>query len=78
MRKDADNWQLLQELFHLAEATPEADRERVLAEKCPDEELRRRAMDIFNASGVEEAEASRRLPSPPRCSFPPARSVPTR
>jgi len=69
MRKDADNWQLLQELFHLAEATPEADRERVLAEKCPDEELRRRAMDIFNASGVEEAEVAP-APIPAQVQFP--------
>jgi serine/threonine-protein kinase len=58
MTKEADNWQLLQDLFHLAEATPEADRERVLAEKCPDEELRRRAMEIFNASSIAEAEAA--------------------
>ena len=54
MTEDAHNWQLLQDLFHLAEATPEADRERVLAEKCPDEELRRRAMEIFKASSVED------------------------
>jgi serine/threonine-protein kinase len=54
MKEDAHNWQLLQDLFHLAEATPEADRERVLAEKCPDEELRRRAMEIFKASSVED------------------------
>ncbi|MGB7546475.1 MAG: protein kinase [Terracidiphilus sp.] len=57
MAQDADNWQLLQDLFHLAEVTPAADRERVLAEKCPDEELRLRAMDIFKASSVEEVEA---------------------
>jgi len=58
MTKDADNWQMLQDLFHLAEATPEADRERVLTEKCPDEELRRRAMDILNASNIAQAEAA--------------------
>ena len=49
MTKDAENWQLLQEVFHLAEVTPDADRERVLAEKCPDAELRRRALEIFAA-----------------------------
>jgi serine/threonine-protein kinase len=57
---DTDNWQLLQELFHLAEATPEADRERVLAEKCSDEALCRRALEIFKAStfeGPDEPEA---------------------
>jgi eukaryotic-like serine/threonine-protein kinase len=58
MTKEADNWQMLQDLFHLAEVTPEADRERVLAEKCPDEELRRRAMEIFDASSIAEAEAA--------------------
>jgi len=54
MTKDAENWKLLQELFHLAEVTPEADRERVLAEKCSDEKLRRRALKIFTASSLEE------------------------
>ncbi len=53
MTMDTDNWQLLQELFHLAEATPEADRERVLAEKCSDGALCRRAMEIFKASTIE-------------------------
>jgi eukaryotic-like serine/threonine-protein kinase len=54
MTQDADNWELLQELFHLAETTPEADRDRVLKEKCPDEKLRLRALKIFMASSVEE------------------------
>ena len=54
MTKDAENWELLQELFHLAETTPEADRERVLTEKCPDENLRMRALKIFTASSIEE------------------------
>ena len=55
MMKDADNWQLLQDLFHLAEATPEADRERVLAEKCPSVELRRRAMKLLDSANLEDA-----------------------
>jgi serine/threonine-protein kinase len=55
MTQDADNWQLLQELFHLAENTPEGDRERVLAENCPDQALRSRAMKIFTASSIEES-----------------------
>ncbi len=54
MAQDSENWQLLQDLFHLAEATPEADRERVLAEQCPDADLRRRAMDILRASDIDE------------------------
>jgi serine/threonine protein kinase len=54
MTQDAENWELLQELFHLAEITPEADREQVLAAKCPDETLWRRALDIFTAAGIDE------------------------
>ncbi len=56
MTQDAQNWQLLQDLFHLLEETPEADRERVLAENCSDEALRRRAMEIFNASNVDAGD----------------------
>ena len=63
MAQDADNWQLLQDLFHLAEVTPAADRERVLAERCLDAELCRRAMDIFNASSIEEAEVAAHVPA---------------
>ena len=55
MMKDADNWQLLQDLFHLAEATPEAERERVLAEKCPSVELRCRAMKLLDSANLEDA-----------------------
>jgi hypothetical protein len=62
MTQDAENWELLQELFHLAETTPEADRERVLAEKCPDERLRRRALKIFTASSLEEPVKNRTRP----------------
>lgn len=61
MKLDTDNWQLLQDLFHLAEVTPEADRERVLSQKCADEELCRRALKIFNASFVQGVEET---PSP--------------
>jgi serine/threonine-protein kinase len=54
---------LRQDLFHLAEVTPAADRERVLAERCPDIELCRRAMDIFNASSTEDAEVAAHVPA---------------
>jgi len=54
MTQDAENWELLQELFHLAEVTPEADRERVLNERCPDQKLRSRALRILTASSIEE------------------------
>jgi len=51
--RDAENWEQLQALFHLLETTPEADRERLLVERCPDSELRQRAMTIFRSSGIE-------------------------
>jgi tetratricopeptide (TPR) repeat protein len=54
MTKDAENFVLLQELFHLAETTPEVDRARVMEERCPDEKMRRRALKIFAASSIEE------------------------
>ena len=53
MTQDAENWELLQELFDLAEETPEADRVRVLTQRCPDEKLRSRALKIFAASSLE-------------------------
>jgi eukaryotic-like serine/threonine-protein kinase len=56
MAQDAEHWEQLQALFYLVEATPEKDRERVLAEKCPDPELRRRTMAIFEAANVESVE----------------------
>ena len=61
MTLESENWQLLQELFHLAEATPESDRERLLAERCPDPRLCRRALDLVTAASVEDLEQ----PSPP-------------
>ena len=54
MTQDAENWELLQELFHLAEITPAEERDRVLAERCPDEKLRRRALRIFTAASQDE------------------------
>jgi len=56
MTLESENWQLLQELFHLAEATPEADRERVLAEKCPGPRLCLRALDLVTAATIDPAE----------------------
>jgi len=64
MKLDTDNWQLLQDLFHLAEVTPEADRERVLAQKCADEALCRRAMKIFDSSRIDEKEETPASPLP--------------
>ena len=53
MTRDAETWDQLQALFHLAEATPEAERERVLAASCPDPDLRRRVMSIIHGAHVE-------------------------
>ncbi|MFZ0337746.1 MAG: protein kinase [Terracidiphilus sp.] len=43
---------MLQALFHLAEGTPEEDRERVLAAQCSDPQLVRRALEIFRSSAA--------------------------
>lgn len=50
MTQDAETWEQLQALFHLAEATPEQEREGVLAENCSDPELLLRVMAIFQGS----------------------------
>jgi len=54
MTKNTEDFAFLQELFHLAETTPEADRERVLTERCPDPKLRSRALKIFAGSSLEK------------------------
>jgi serine/threonine-protein kinase len=54
MTHESENWQLLQDLFHLAEATPQADRERVLAARCNDEHLCRRALAILTAADEDD------------------------
>jgi serine/threonine protein kinase/tetratricopeptide (TPR) repeat protein len=53
MTQETENWEQLQALFDLAEATPAADRERVLAEHCDDPELRQRALAIVQAANRE-------------------------
>src|ERR1019366_4289934 len=53
MTEDADIWEQLQALFHLAEATPENERERVLSENCSDPELLRRVTAIFHGAHIE-------------------------
>lgn len=55
MSQDSENWSLLQRLFHLAEETPAEDRERVLAEHCPDAALVRRALEIFRSAPANES-----------------------
>src|ERR1700733_437490 len=61
MTPDSEHWEQLQELFHLAEMTREEDRERVLAEKCPDPGIRRRVMSIFRGANIESEEEPRRV-----------------
>ena len=53
MSLDSDHWEQLQTLFHLASVTAEEDRGRVLAEACPDAELRGRAMALLTAGDFE-------------------------
>jgi len=64
MSQDSENWERLQALVYLAEATPEIDRERVLTEQCPDPELRRRTLEILRASSLE-------IPEPAPADLPP-------
>jgi tetratricopeptide (TPR) repeat protein len=52
MSHDSKNWGLLQTLFHLAEETPPDERERVLAEHCPDTALVQRALELFEGSAA--------------------------
>ena len=47
---DCENWEQLQVLFHLVEETPDADRDRVLAEACLDDAVRQRVLAILAAS----------------------------
>ena len=63
MSLESDNWEQLQRLFHLAAVTAASDRERVLAETCPDAELCRRAMKIVAAGEVEPDEETVSAPS---------------
>jgi eukaryotic-like serine/threonine-protein kinase len=53
MKIDSQNWEQLQALFHLAADTPEEARAQVLAETCPDPELRERAMALVMAANAE-------------------------
>lgn len=60
---DSENWERLQALFHLMEATPEVERERVLKEHCSDSELQHRVMTIFRGSNIEVEQDAGPLPS---------------
>ncbi len=49
MPTESENWETLQSLFHLIAEAPVPDRERILAQACPDPELCRLALEIFTA-----------------------------
>jgi len=62
MTQDSENWDLLQALFHLAEETPTEDRERVLAVHCPDPQLVRRALTLFQSAESLSEESTAHVP----------------
>src|SRR5580692_12988386 len=64
MPQDTENWELLQQLFHLAEETAPEDRERVLAERCTDPAIVRRAMKIFLSATAGDARPAAPEPRP--------------
>ncbi|MGI8745181.1 MAG: protein kinase domain-containing protein [Bryobacteraceae bacterium] len=55
MESDAAHWVQLQALFHIAEAVPEQDRERILRDRCADSDLRNRVLDLVRAAEKEQA-----------------------
>ena len=54
MMSDADNWEQLQALFHLAEETPEPELGALLEGACADPELRQRALELILAARTED------------------------
>jgi tetratricopeptide (TPR) repeat protein/predicted Ser/Thr protein kinase len=64
MQRELENWDTLQMLFHLAEETPPEEREQVLAQRCADPELVKRALRLL--SGADDLDQSR--PSPAKTS----------
>lgn len=62
---DSAHWEQIQHLFHLADSTPESERETVLAAACPDPELRRRALALYHASTLTIPDP----PPPPESQF---------
>lgn len=58
-----DQWETLQNLFHLASETPVSDRERVLADACGDPEIRRHALAMVRAH--ERISNTQPAPPPP-------------
>jgi serine/threonine-protein kinase len=72
MSSDAAGWERLQDLFHLIDAAPEADRERLLMAECPDPEVRSRVWAIHRASLPQEPS---RVAEAASSETPPARFI---
>jgi serine/threonine protein kinase len=53
---DTEQWERLQQLFHLLEQTAEADRVRVLDEQCPEQQLRQRILAMIEGANLSEPE----------------------
>lgn len=64
MVEDAQHWEELQDLFHLAEATPPEFREQVLAERCANPQLRARVLAICESAS--EVAGARPFAEAPR------------
>jgi serine/threonine-protein kinase len=70
MSSDAAGWEQLQDLFHLIDAAPAADRERLLLAACDDAEMRDRVWAIHRASvGAEAASAAPAVSAAPPARF---------
>ncbi len=65
MTEDAQHWEQLQALFHLAEDTPEEDLDDLLQASCADPDLRRRARSLITTGRAGRYESA--IPTgPPR------------
>lgn len=62
MEHEKANWELIQQLFFLAEETPEAERIRILHERCGDPALIARAMDLVESSETAARTATLHTP----------------
>jgi len=61
-----DQWDRLQELFHLAEEAAPADREQFLAAHCPDQGLRDQVLSMLRASDRIAHPPASKTPEPAR------------
>ncbi len=61
MREEQENWELIQQLFYLAEEAPEEQREQVLREHCADPRVVARALEILDSFAAAEQAAPRKV-----------------